>query len=1700
MTHQAPAAHGDILFEIFPWNANFETGIGVVDAQHRTLVELLNRMAQQFIDGATEAQTRQILVELANYVEYHFSTEEAVWASALGPDPALARHQHSHRQFVEHIAELQAGQRPFQEVLDDLFGFLSSWLAFHILDNDQRMARAARAHQEGLALTQAHQRANEEMQGATATMIQTVLDMYRRLSAQALGLMHERQARREVDQRLARIQQERDLQQLATELAGQLLAAPLDQMDKALHTLLERTGQALGVDRALVFLIDEDGQGWSGTHGWCHPEVHSLTEEANRHELNEDTQWWFTQLQYAGYIRIDRSDQMPPAAHELSRLLQRAGTLSVCALPLMADHRMLGFMALDAVRTPRNWSDDDLAWLKLMANLVTSTLLRQRAEAAQQASMQRYEVLFESIADAVLVADDANGTLVSANAQAATLFGRPVQELVGLHFTQLHPPQIRASEPDAYANRVDAETPGAHLHETLIRHADGRDIPVEISSGRRYLLNGRQYQVGVFRDISERKAQQEALVAAERKLSTILNKMPVGVVAADLATQQFYLVNDEFCRMLGYAREELLGKTPACIHPADEMPRIRAEFERIVQGEMPRAQNITVMRKDGKRFPVDIQPVEFELEGARTVLGVFNDVTPIQEAMRALQASEAKYRHLIENLRGEYFFYTIDTDGTLSYVSPSATAMMGWTPEEMLGPYQPFITDHPVNAQVQPLTEAGLCGEKPPPYLLQARHKDGSTRWLEMSETPVFNEQGQVTGLEGIGHDVTQRLLATEALSNSEARLRTLVNTLPDMVWLKDEKGMYLLCNPAFERFFGAPEADIVGKTDHDFVPAELADSFRANDQAAMAANSPRVNEEWLTLADSGQRILSETTKVPTHGTDGQLIGVLGIGHDITAQRQLQQDLQEAMLFMRETQGIARVGGWKVNPETGFLKWTDEVFRMVEHPLESPPDMNSGLAYYAPGDLPRLREALAQAWRLNRPFALECGVISRSGRHFDAEVRCMGRVSTPDGDVLAGTFQDITERRQTQAELEQHRSHLTELVQARTKELQAANRQLSLSDERLKAMFSLSQRTASLSEEELLQLGLEEAVRLTQSDIGYLHFVHADQETIQLYTWSANTLRNCKAVYENHYPVSAAGLWADSVRYQKAVIHNDYQHMPDRQGYPQGHAHLVRHLGVPILEQDKTMLLMGVGNKKEDYNQADAEQLHLIGTDLWSLVKRHRTEAALAQAKEAAEAANQAKSIFLANMSHEIRTPLNAIIGFSHILERDSGLAARQREQVGTIARSGQHLLGLINDILDLSKIEAGRLVLNPSDFNLHLLLDDLANMFGLRAEAKGLRMHLECAPDVPLHVHGDEGKLRQVLINLLGNAIKFTHAGMVNLRVGLLAPGTREAGATANAEATGTPQVWFEVADTGPGITQADQALLFQPFQQAEAGRKSGGGTGLGLNISQRLLQLMGGDIGLRSQPGQGSCFRLQLPLPVAQADIQRSHRPSTWLRAGAIRLAPGHPPVRILVVDDLPDNRQLLHDTLSPAGFTLLQAANGVEALELFQRHAPDAVLMDMRMPLMDGYEATRRIKASTRGASTPVLAVTASALEDDKQAILDCGIDDYFSKPIDPLRLLLKLQELLNLKYEAPPEANEPVAEALTPASVAASVPASVRQRLGQALGQGDMTALNRAIAELAPEQPAMAQALLRLASDFEYDALAQLLDGPITPESP
>jgi hemerythrin-like metal-binding protein/PAS domain S-box-containing protein len=1540
-------------FEIFPWTDEFVTGIAVIDEQHQTLVALLNRVAGCYVQGATAAETLAILDDLARYAEHHFSTEEAIWAERLGPGPHLDGHHQGHEGFVRHVAELRSGERPFENLLDGLIAYLCRWLALHILESDRQMAFAAAAARQGLPPEQALARAAQIMQGPTGVLVQTVLGLYQRLTAQALGFMHERHARQSVERRLGDLEQAHERQRLATQLAAELLATADAQLDAALRRLLARSGEALGVDRALIFLADREGRHWVCAHAWCRDGVAPIAPEVATLVVGEQTDWWLGQLRTVGRIRIDCTDRMPPEASASARLLQLAGTRSVCSLPLMGAGQLLGCMTLDAVRAPRDWSEADLNWLGLMASLVTSTLLRQRTEQDRADSHARFAVLFESMPDAVLVADDATGTVVSANARAAALFGRPADALVGQHFTNLHPPQVYDVEPQDFQQRLEDDRQGVLLHETLIRHADGRDIPVEISSGRRYTLQGRAYHVGVFRDISRRKAQQQALAAAEQKLRTIIDQLPSGLVAAEIASQRFTMVNDRFCRMLGYSREELLGLTPAHIHPEDQLDRVAAEFARLADGSLDTAHNIPVLRRDGTTFLADIQRVMLDLAGVPTALAVFSDVTRIVETTRALQSSEAKYRHLVENLSSEYFFYTNDSAGTISYISSSVTPMLGWTPEEMLGPYQPFITNHPINTEVGLKTAAGLRGEKQPPYLLQAFHKDGSTRWLEMTETPVFDDEGRVTGLEGIGHDVTQRVLAADALQSSEARLRALVDTLPDLVWLKDEQGLYLLCNPAFEGFFGAPETAIIGKTDHDFVPTNLADFFRERDRAAMAAKRPTVNEEWVTMADSGRRVLLETTKVPIYHDDGRLTGVLGIGHDITAERQLRASLEEAMLFMRETQRMARVGGWKTNPETGYLKWTEELFHLVEHPLDQPPALDAGLAYYAPEELPVITALLHAAWRDGQPFVHESRVRTRTGGGFWAELRCIGRVTTEDGDVLTGTFQDITERKLAQEELEQHRHHLSELVDARTAEL--------------------------------------------------------------------------------------------------------------------------------------------------------------------------------AQAKEDAEVANRAKSAFLANMSHEIRTPLNAVIGFAQLLAHDAPLTQQQLEQVGIIARSGQHLLGLINDILDLSKIEADRLPLNPLDFDLHALLDDLATMFGLRAQAKGLHLAIARHPRLPAMVHGDEGKLRQVLINLLGNAVKFTHAGTVTLRAGLGRPATDPNTDPNTGPATGTPTgpgpdsgpvaattLWFEVQDTGPGMTPGELTLLFQPFQQAEAGRKSGGGSGLGLSISQKLLHLMGGDIEVHSRPAAGSWFRFWLPLPPAgtptgiPTSIPTGDLASAQADRNGWQLPAGTPAPRLLVVDDLPDNRRLLADVLGPVGFDIAEAGDGAEAVAQFGQRPADLVLMDMRMPVMDGYEATRRLKAMSP--HTPVVAVTASALEDDRQAILDCGVDAYLSKPVERARLLQTLWQLLALPSAAAAPVAAPTrapAPAPTRAQVRTRLSPVLRARLREALTQGDMLTFDRLLASstsLPTDQPPTDQTpdlvpgLRRLADDFEYDTLHALLADAVDDSTP
>ncbi|MEG3986074.1 response regulator [Microcoleus sp. S28C3] len=402
------------------------------------------------------------------------------------------------------------------------------------------------------------------------------------------------------------------------------------------------------------------------------------------------------------------------------------------------------------------------------------------------------------------------------------------------------------------------------------------------------------------------------------------------------------------------------------------------------------------------------------------------------------------------------------------------------------------------------------------------------------------------------------------------------------------------------------------------------------------------------------------------------------------------------------------------------------------------------------------------------------------------------------------------------------------------------------------------------------------------------------------------------------------------------------------------------------------------------------------------LARTQRQSMELIKSKENAEVANRAKSQFLASMSHELRTPLNAILGFSQVMARNSSITEEQKEYIEIINRSGEHLLELINDVLSMSQIEAGQITINENRFNLYRLLNSLKEMLQLKAHSKGLHLIFENIGNLPQYIQTDEAKLRQVLINLLGNAIKFTQHGTVTLRVSSQAEN--------NATEENKSQLYFEIADTGPGISPSEISTLFKPFVQTETGRKSMQGTGLGLPISQQFVRIMGGDIAVESQLDQGTTFSFNISVNL----VTESDRQEKSAVKQVIALEAGQQTYRILIVEDVAENRQLLLKLLVPLGFEVREATNGQEGIALQLTWKPHLILMDMLMPVMDGYEATRQIKQTLEGRQTIIIALTASAFDEQRQMILSAGCNDLICKPFREEVLFEKIAHHLNLRY--------------------------------------------------------------------------------------
>jgi len=491
-------------------------------------------------------------------------------------------------------------------------------------------------------------------------------------------------------------------------------------------------------------------------------------------------------------------------------------------------------------------------------------------------------------------------------------------------------------------------------------------------------------------------------------------------------------------------------------------------------------------------------------------------------------------------------------------------------------------------------------------------------------------------------------------------------------------------------------------------------------------------------------------------------------------------------------------------------------------------------------------------------------------------------------------------------------------------------------------------------------------------------------------------------------------------------------------------------------------------------------------------LKLAQTEALIA--KEKAEKANRAKSVFLSNMSHELRTPLNAILGFSRMMSNSHNLTTKQTENLHIINHSGEHLLTLINNVLDMSKIEAGQVMLTENDFDLYRLLDDLWEMFETPVEKKGLEMSYEYTKEVPQFVKTDEAKLRQVLINLIGNAVKFTSKGGIFVRVSVGKNGQPSESSRNSLFIS----LHFEIEDTGPGIEVKELDNIFKAFLQTKTGKDSNEGTGLGLSISQEFVQLMDGKINIDSHVGRGTVFSFDIKTQIGD----KTHIPTEYPTRRVVGLQPAsdgieHQKYRILIVDDVSTNRQVLGSLLSPLGFKVKEVDSGQEALVAWKEWQPQLILLDMRMPEMDGYEVIRRIKSSATLNAPPIISISASAFDEDKQKAFDAGCDGFVRKPFKESEIFAEISKHLGLQYIYEEITQEKSGKtrlsrrASLTLNAVSDLPMEWKVEMKQAIEHVNLDQMHGLVEQVRKQNEILAIAIQKNFDQFQYEKILDLL---------
>ena len=1281
--------------------------------------------------------------------------------------------------------------------------------------------------------------------------------------------------------------------------------------------------------------------------------------------------------------------------------------------------------------------------------------------AALAESEQRLNQFLEALPVGVAVIYP-NGEVAYTNQMAKNLFGTDVFDRTGENPAAIY--QIYRAGTDQLYESDRLPLVRALKGETVVVddieiRRDGiaialemRTIPILDSQGNV------TFAITAFHDISDRKLAQKALLESEQRYAALAKVAPVGIFRNDLQGNCLY-GNEQSFEMIGISQAESMGEGwTKTLHPEDR-DRVIATWMNFVQHNIPFKCEYRFLRPDGSIIWAIGQAVA-EKDANGKVLGYVGTITDIsdrKQAEIALKESEAKYRRLAENLPSFVYRFVLHSDNTqeFTYVSPGVRELYECEAENIVKNAKlAWEVTHPDD--VPSLNEAiVISAQTLQPWKWEGRiiPPSGRTKWVQGISRPQKQLNGDIIW-DGVVIDITERKQAEQLIADYQRNLETQVQqrTAQLAQEISDRKQIEAALRQSEARYRAILEDQ-----------TELIVRFKPDGTLTF------VNEAYC-------RYFGLTREE-----------LIGYHYEPVIFEQDREHVARLLNSISRENPVVTIENRVISQEQ--LRWTQWSNRAIFD------DTGCIVELQAVGrditDIKQIEDALRESEKkfraiFNQAFQF-VGLLQPDGILLEANQTALDFAGIAREEVVGKPFWEALWWRislETQAQLQAAiaSAALGEFIRYEV-DVWGKDRRVVTIDFSLRPIFDetgqvtllipegrdISDRKIAEAELEKQQAFLRQVIDVVPSSIFVKdkqgRFLTVNQAAAAIY---GTTVEDMLGKRDQDFSTDPFMLGSEVITTLESKI-IQLQAIANLQGELRWYQTIIS----PFIDADGQVRgIIGSSTDITDLKQAESE---------------------LRQAKEAAEAANHAKSTFLANMSHELRTPLNAILGFAQLLKHDSKLNPQQKENIRIISRSGEQLLGLINDVLDLSKIEAGCIVLNQTDFDLVEMLAELKQMFQVKAKAKNLQLEFNLAPQVPQFIRSDRVKLRQVLINLLDNGIKFTYEGRVSLSVTRIDKPENEL------------NLLFSVSDTGVGIGENEMQHLFTPFVQTTAGIATAKGTGLGLTISRKYIQLLGGDIAVKSQLGQGATFQFEIKVipvnPTAIANRQTSRR--------VIALAPNQPKYRILVVDDNDRNRQLLVQLLAPVGFEVLQATNGEEAIKMWETFQPHLIWMDMKMPVIDGYQATQRIKAKAFGFATIVIAITASAFESEKLAMLSAICDDIICKPVSEKVIFEKLAEYLGASFIEEAYTTEAyttkayTTKANTTISLGESnynlnlacmqaLPKSWLTELEQASLTQDRIGLEQLILRIQPQDTELAEAIKKTIENQEYPKILKAIE--------